>query len=82
VKIPAHLVFSPSWWFHHYEISFREAFYMDPGERIRNDVLMRRVLWERFHYGCPEPKPRPVIRAAAGLWAAGWRRSVLHQHGS
>jgi hypothetical protein len=60
-KIPVNLVFSPSWWFHHYGVSFDEPFYLDPETRIRNDVLMRQALFERFGLGQPDPKPRPVI---------------------
>jgi hypothetical protein len=54
-------VFSPSWWFHHYGITFNESFYLDAGARIRNDVNMRRALWERFEYGSAGIQPRPVI---------------------
>jgi hypothetical protein len=60
-KIPVHLVFSPSWWFHHYGVSFEEPSYLDPETRIRNDVLMRAALYQRFGLGQPHPQPRPVI---------------------
>jgi hypothetical protein len=60
-KIPVNLVFSPSWWFHHYGVSFEEPFYLDAETRIRNDVLMRKALYERFRLGQPDPQPRPVI---------------------
>lgn len=60
-KIPVNLIFSPSWWFHHYGVSFEEPFYLDPETRIRNDVLMRKALYERFGLGRPGPEPRPVI---------------------
>ncbi len=59
--IPVNVIFSPSWWFRHYSISFREPFYLDLDERIRNDVLMRKALHERFGFGRPDPQPRPVI---------------------
>jgi hypothetical protein len=59
--IPVNLVFSPSWWFHHYGVSFEEPFYLDPETRIRNDVLMRKALHQRIRLGQPDPQPRPVI---------------------
>jgi hypothetical protein len=60
-SIPVNLVFSPSWWFHHYGVSFEEPFYLDTETRIRNDVLMRQALHDRFGLGRPDPQPRPVI---------------------
>ena len=59
--IPVNVIFSPSWWFRHFSISFREPFYLDLEERIRNDVLMRKALYERFGLGQPDPQPRPII---------------------
>lgn len=59
--VPVHVVFSPSWWFRHYEIAFTEDFYLDPSRRIDNDVRMRRALRERFGIGSADSEPRPVI---------------------
>ena len=62
--IPIELVFNPNWWHQTAGISFDQAFYMDPATRIRDDVTMRRVLWQRYRdlgMGEEDPQPRPVI---------------------
>ena len=62
--IPVELVFNPNWWYRTAGISFDESFYFDPTMRIRNDVIMRRVLHERFGemgMGEADPQPRPII---------------------
>jgi uroporphyrinogen-III decarboxylase len=62
--IPIELVFNPNWWYQTANISFDRSFYFDPETRIRNDVIMRRVLHERFGkmgLGDPDPQPRPII---------------------
>ena len=62
--LPIELVFNPNWWYQTADISFDRSFYFDPETRIRNDVIMRRVLGERFGemgLGDPDPQPRPII---------------------
>jgi uroporphyrinogen-III decarboxylase len=62
--IPIELVFNPNWWYQTAGISFDQTFYFDSEARIRNDVVMRRVLHERFGeigMGEPDPQPRPII---------------------
>lgn len=62
--LPIELVFNPNWWNHTAGIRYNRDFYMDPRVRIENDVLMRRVLYERYNglgLGQPDPQPRPVI---------------------
>ena len=62
--LPIELVFNPNWWHQTAGISFDHSFYFDPETRIRNDVIMRRVLHERFSemgLGDPNPQPRPII---------------------
>ena len=62
--LPVELVFNPNWWHETAGISFDEAFYLDPATRIRDDVTMRRVLWQRYGdlgLGEADPQPRPVI---------------------
>ncbi len=62
--IPIELVFNPNWWRQTTGISFDESFYFDPETRIHNDVIMRRVLHERFGelgMGEPDPQRRPII---------------------
>lgn len=61
MAIPVNVVFSPGWWRRHYGISFEEPFYLDVETRIRNDVVMRRALFDRFGLEGPDPRPRPVI---------------------
>lgn len=62
--LPVELVFNPNWWHKTAGISFDEAFYLDAETRIQNDVIMRRVLHEKygeFGLGEADPQPRPVI---------------------
>lgn len=62
--IPIELVFNPNWWHQTVGISFDDSFYFDPEARIRNDVIMRRILNERFGaigMGESDPQPRPII---------------------
>ena len=62
--IPIELVFNPNWWYQTAGISFDKSFYFEPDARIANDVIMRRVLYERFGgmgMGEPDPQPRPII---------------------
>jgi hypothetical protein len=69
--LPVELVFNPRWWHQTAGISFEEPFYFDPETRVRNDVTMRRVLWERYRdlgLGEENPQPRPV---AGSLHVAG-----------
>ena len=69
--LPFEAVFNPRWWRHAAGISFERPFYFDPAARVRNDVMMRRVLHQRFGdigLGEAEPQPRPV---AGSLHVAG-----------
>jgi len=62
--LPVELVFNPNWWHQAAGISFDAPFYLDAETRIRDDVLMRRVLRERFGdlgLGDADPQPRPVV---------------------
>lgn len=53
-------IFNPNWWNRNYGIAFDEPFYFDRATRIRNDVLMRHALHERFGIGDADPQPRPI----------------------
>ncbi len=69
--LPFELVFNPNWWHRTAGISFEQPFYFDAATRIANDVLMRRVLHQRFGdigLGEKDPQPRPV---AGSLHVAG-----------
>src|SRR5690606_19881148 len=62
--LPVELVFNPNWWHKTAGICFDRSFYLDPKVRIENDMIMRRVLYERYGelgLGEPDPQPRPVI---------------------
>lgn len=64
VSLPVELVFNPNWWYQTAGICFDRSFYLDPQARIHNDVIMRRVLYERYGQlglGEPDPQPRPII---------------------
>jgi uroporphyrinogen-III decarboxylase len=67
-RIPVEVIFNPNWWFCHYGISFNQPFYLDKETRIQNDLVMRRVLFERFGLGEDNPQPRPVI---GSMYVAG-----------
>jgi hypothetical protein len=69
--LPFEAVFNPRWWHRAAGISFTRDFYFDPATRARNDLIMRRVLHERFgQIGLGEADPQP--RAVAGsLHVAG-----------
>lgn len=69
--LPVELVFNPNWWHQTAGISFDQSFYLDPQARIRNDVIMRRVLHQRYGelgLGEADPQPRPVV---GSLYVAG-----------
>lgn len=58
------ICFHPSWWHRTAGIDFSRPFWFDPEVRIRTDVTMRRILFEKFGaYGLGEehPLPRPVL---------------------
>jgi hypothetical protein len=59
--IPAEIIFNPAWWYGNYGISFEQPFYFDAAKRIEHDIAMRRVMYERFALGEPDPQPRPII---------------------
>jgi hypothetical protein len=62
--LPLELVFNPNWWHKTAGITFDEPFYLDAETRIRNDVIMRRILHERYSdlgLGEADPQPRPII---------------------
>jgi uroporphyrinogen-III decarboxylase len=62
--LPVELVFNPNWWHHTAGVSFDEDFYLDSATRIRNDMTMRRVLFERYGalgLGEANPQPRPMV---------------------
>ena len=63
-QIPLELVFNPNWWHKTAGICFDQGFYLDPQQRIANDVIMRRMLYQRYGalgLGEANPQPRPVI---------------------
>lgn len=69
--LPFELVFNPNWWHRTAGISFEKPFYFDAATRIANDVVMRRVLHQRFGdigLGEKEAAARPV---AGSLYVAG-----------
>lgn len=66
--VPVEVVFAPDWWYSHYGIAFDEPFYFDKETRTRNDVIMRRALYERFGLGEAHPQERPII---GSMYVAG-----------
>ena len=62
--LPVELVFNPNWWHQAAGISFDRGFYFDPTTRVQNDIVMRRVLYERYGdlgLGEAGPQPTPVV---------------------
>lgn len=59
--VPVEVIFHPNWWFRQYGLRFEQEFYLDRETRIQNDLFMRRALYERFGFGEPNPRPRPII---------------------
>ncbi|MDP2983459.1 MAG: uroporphyrinogen decarboxylase family protein [Candidatus Latescibacter sp.] len=83
--LPVEIVFHPNWWYHHAGITFDRAFFFDPDRRVKDEMKMRRVLWERFgqfKYGEENPAPRPVIgpvHLAAGFMVSSlWGCSIRY----
>ena len=69
--LPFELVFNPNWWHRTAGIRFERPFYFDAATRVANDIVMRRVLHQRFGdigLGEANPQPRPV---AGSLYVAG-----------
>lgn len=69
--IPFELVFNPNWWNKNCGISFEKPFYFDAETREKDDVIMRKVLYDRFGnmgQGEKNPQTRPVI---GSLYVAG-----------
>jgi uroporphyrinogen decarboxylase-like protein len=61
MSIPVSVVFNPNWWYRNYGISFDRPFYFDRETILRNDVVMRRALHDRFGLGEPDARPRPIV---------------------
>lgn len=69
--LPVEMVFNPRWWHQTTGISFERDFYFDPQTRVKNDVIMRKVLFDKFGtygFGEQNPQPRPVV---GSLFVAG-----------
>ncbi|HPB40476.1 MAG TPA: uroporphyrinogen decarboxylase family protein [Flexilinea sp.] len=69
--LPLEFVFNPNWWNKTAGISFDRDFYLNPKKREENDVMMRRILFEKFGefgFGEENPKPRPI---AGSMMVAG-----------
>ncbi|HSB13784.1 MAG TPA: uroporphyrinogen decarboxylase family protein [Bryobacteraceae bacterium] len=60
MSIPVSVVFNPNWWFRNYDVSFDRPFYFHRETIVRNDVVMRRALYDRFGLGEADPQPRPI----------------------
>jgi hypothetical protein len=62
--LPVELVFHPNWWFNNAGIIFDRGYFFDPDRRIKDEMRMKRVLWEHFGkygYGEEHPDPEPII---------------------
>ncbi len=77
--LPVEIVFHPDWWHNEVGIVFDHGHYFDPERRVKEEMKMRRVLWERFGqfgYGEEHPEPEPVIGpvhlAAGYIFSSLW----------
>ena len=69
--LPVEIVFNPRWWNQTAGISFERDFYFDIQTREQSDLVMRRILYERFGeygFGDENPQARPVI---GSMYVAG-----------
>ena len=76
--LPVEIVFHPNWWYNEVGINFDRDYYFDPERRVKDEMQMRQVLWERFGqfgYGEEKPEPEPVIGPVH--LAAGYMLSSL-----
>ncbi len=77
--LPVEVVYHPNWWNRQTGMTFDRSFFYDPERRIRDEMTMRRVMWEKFGqfgYGEENPEPEPVIGpvhlAAGYLMSSVW----------
>lgn len=76
--LPVEVVFHPSWWYAHANISFDEDFFYHPAKRVESERRMEAVLHERFgRYGMGADHDRnlPIIGAVHN--AAGYLVSEM-----
>ncbi len=83
--LPVEIVYHPNWWNREAGVTFDRGYFFDPDRRVRDEMKMRRILWERFGgYGCGEehPRPEPVIgpvHLAAGFMISSlWGCSIRY----
>lgn len=72
------IVFHPSWWHKNGGIDFSASFWEDPQVRMKADVQMRRLLYERFGkcgLGEENPDPRPLM--GSDMLACGFLSSRI-----
>jgi len=71
--LPVEIVFHPSWWFKHSDITFDEDFFYHPLKRVESERIMEKELYNRFGmYGLGKDRNKdlPVIGAVHN--AAGY----------
>ncbi|HUV07605.1 MAG TPA: uroporphyrinogen decarboxylase family protein [Spirochaetia bacterium] len=62
--LPVEIVFHSNWWNRNTGMKFDRGYFFDPDRRVREEVRMRRIMWEHFGefgYGDEEPEPEPII---------------------
>lgn len=77
-KIPVDITFHPSWWHDRAGICFNRDFFYNADYRLEADVLMRKVLFEKFGdsgIGEKNPEPRPIV--GSDLIASGYLHSEI-----
>ncbi len=71
--LPVDVVFHPSWWNKHAGIVFDEDFFYHPLKRVESEMLMEKVLHDRFgEYGLGENRGKRLPVLGAVHLAAGY----------
>ncbi len=76
--LPADIVLSPAWWYHHEGITFDEDFFFHPARRVEVERRMEQVLfdrWGRFGLGADRNRDLPLIGPVH--LAAGYLTSAM-----
>jgi hypothetical protein len=83
--LPVEIVFHPNWWYNEAGFTFNRNYFFDPERRVKDEMRMRRVLWEHFgQYGygeehpVPEPVVGPVHLAAGFLMSSIWGCAIRY----
>ena len=76
--LPVEIVFHPNWWYHQTGLKFDRDHFYNPERRVKDEMIMRRTLWELFgEYGYGEEHPEPIPVIGPVHIAAGYMMSSI-----